>query len=81
MTMSHHLSTNRDVSAMEALKNEVRRAFCDKHSTEEINSIVAIARYRFARHVSLQNTTNMNVVKLGKLLRSSRKVSSAIPLR
>ena len=36
MTMSHHLSTNRDVSAMEALKNEVRRAICDKHSTEEI---------------------------------------------
>ena len=36
MTMTHHITTIRDTSAMEAIRNKIRRAFCDKHPTEDI---------------------------------------------
>ena len=36
MSVTHHLSTIGDPSTMEAIKNKVRIAFCDKHRTEEI---------------------------------------------
>ena len=36
MTMSHQISTIGDPSNMEAIKNKIRRTYCDKHTTEEI---------------------------------------------
>ena len=79
-SVTHHLSTIGDPSTMEAIKNKVRIAFCDKHPKDEIKFYLSRLQDTVLHdmfHCKTQQTWML--WNWGKLLKNSRKVSNNIP--